>query len=609
MWRTISSLAIWLLCCAFWSQTTAAGTNSAGALVLVNSNSEYRFDFERYLKLYLDYFDVAYTLCDIARQQLPTDFNQAALLILGHDGVSADLDVQAQARLRNYLDSGGGVFSFDTHLQSDTPRPHIVRQWLELKLGEAAVIDEAVSIQAVDSSHYITRLKADRPPLKTVPARRVKVRVPRVTAMHSTAKTLVMVGDAPLVIAGSADRGRIVQWSTYRWLDANILGFYNGLDDVVWRSLVWAARKPFVFQGNIPLVSMRIDDCAGLDMDFAYIDTISKYGIVPHIAFMMDDVPPSAAGKLGEYTRAGKAEAFIHARRREGYTGFFFWDFDFNDYHKGKPFSDEVLGRNFAEMEAFHRRYGIQYARTVTPHYTQTATNTLPYLREMGVEFEAISPATMPYSGNHHFWPYELYQRAGYFDIPFTSYGDGNFTYRSAMVLDWVEKESSIFCSTSRASSIKADWLRPSRAPGYEDSRKVEGLIIDGINMLRLSLDSMGHAFFFTHELNIGLLEGGPDRLDRAFAGVMENLRKYHRIIPCSFDHLNRYGKNIRTADLESAGYNPVTKTLEVAWRGFADMPTQFHVFTEVNGEIKDTWAELPVYRGPIKIVIKNPGI
>ena len=208
----------------------------------------------------------------------------------------------------------------------------------------------------------------------------------------------------------------------------------------------------------------------------------------------------------------------------------------------------------------------------------------------------------MPYGGDYRFWPYELYQRAGYFDISFTSYGDGNFLYNSAMILDWVDKDPSIFCAASRISSIKADWLRPSRAPGYEDSRKVEGLITDGINMLRLSLDSMGFAFFFTHELNIGLLEGGPAQLDRAFAGVIKNLRKYHRIIPCSLDYLNQYGRNIRTADLESANYNLRTNTLEVGWRGFSDMPTKFHVFTEVSGEIRDSWEELPLYRGPVKL-------
>jgi len=585
------------------AQPAGGGVNSAGALVLVNGESEYRSDFDRYLKLYLDYLDVAYTVCDVAREPLPAGVESAALLIFGHDGTAARLDAQGRERLRKYVDDGGGIFSFDGDLKPGPPR-HVIQELMDLKLGEPAVIDASVPIQAVDSSHYITRLKSDRPPLKTVPARRVKVQVPRVSVMGGAAKTLVTVAGVPLVMISPAGRGRIVQWSTYRWLDANVLGFYNGLDDVVWRSLVWAARKPFTFQGNIPQVSMRIDDCAGLDMNFAYIDTVNRHGIVPHIAFMMDDIPQAAASKLGAYTRADKAEAFIHSRRRAGFTGFFFWDFDFNDFGQGKPFSDEVLRSGFAELESFHRRYGIRYARTVTPHYTKTATNTLPYLRAMGVQFEAISPGTMPYGGDYHFWPYELYQRAGYFDISFTSYGDGNFMYNSGMILDWVEKDPSIFCSTSHVSSVKADWLRPSRAPGFEDTRKVEGLIVDGINMLRLSLDSMGVGFFFTHELNIGLMEGGPSQLDRAFAGVMENLRKYHRVVPCSFDHLNQYGKNIRTADLESASYDPATKTLRVGWRGFSDMPTKFHVFTEADGEIRDAWEDLPVYRGPISVSV-----
>jgi hypothetical protein len=44
---------------------------------------------------------------------------------------------------------------------------------------------------------------------------------------------------------------------------------------------------------------------------------------------------------------------------------------------------------------------------------------------------------------------------------------------------------------------------------------------------------------------------------------------------------------------------------VEVLWRGFSDMPTKFHIFTEVNEEIKDTWADLPIYRGPIKVAAK----
>ncbi|MFB3902433.1 MAG: hypothetical protein ACE15E_03205 [Acidobacteriota bacterium] len=577
---------------------------NAGAVILVNSSSVARGDFDRFLKLYLDFFDLPYTVVDTAQGKLPEGWEQAALLVAGHDGSLEPLSDRELERIAGYVHAGGGLFLFDTALFPKIGR-HIGSELLALRHGEPLTVDEAVTIEPADVRHFITAYKADRPALKTVPARRVKFQVPGVSGLGGHAKVLVKIGSNPLVISGAHGQGRIVQWTTYRWLDPNVLGFYNGLDDIVWRSLVWAARKPFVFQGNIPQVSMRIDDCVGLDMDFAYVDTINKHGIVPHIAFMMDDTPPGAAGKLGEYTRKGKAEAFIHARRRTGFTGFFFWDFDFNDFNRGRPFSDDVLKRNFEELEAFYGKHRIQHARTATAHYVPMATNVLPYLRAMGVVFDAISPATLPNGSEYHFWPYELYQRAGYFDISFTSYGDGNFAYRSGMIMDWVEKDPSIFCTTSHVSSIKADWLRPSRAPGYEESRKVEGLVIDGTDMLRLALDSMGPAFFFTHELNIGLLEGGAGQLDRAFEGVMSNLRKFHDLIPCSFDQLNQYGKNIRTGDLTAASWDAANQTLRVDWRGFTDMPTKFHVFTEEAGEIKDRLVDLPVYRGPTSVTVR----
>jgi len=583
--------------------TFAAGARDAAAVVLVNSQAASRMDFDHFLKLYLEYFDVPYRVLDMAGGGLPGGWEQAALVIAGHDGSLQSLTDRDREHIAEYVRTGGGLFLFDTAL-FPASGSHLGGQLLSLQPGGPGIVDEAVAIEPADLKHYITALKADRPALKTVPARRVKFEVPGVAGLGDQAKVLMKIGGKPLLISGTYGQGRIVQWTTYRWLDPNVLGFFNGLDDIVWRSLVWVARKPFVFQGNIPQVSMRIDDSAGLDMDFAYIDTINKYGIIPHIAFMMNDTPSSAADKLGDYTRTGKAEAFIHARKRAGFTGFFFWEFDFNDFNRGKAYSEEVLRRNFEELEAFHRQHNIQYARTVTSHYVSTATNALPYLRAMGVEFDAISPATMPSTSEYRFWPYELYQRAGYFDLSFSSYGDGNFVYRSSVTMDWVEKDPSLFCTTSDSNSVKVDWLRPSRAPGFEDSRKVEGMIIDGTDMLRLALDSMGPAFFFTHELNIGLLEGGAGQLDRAFAGVMGNLRKFHNVIPCGFDQLNQYGKNIRTGDLTAASWDPATGTLSVDWRGFTDMPTKFHVFTEQAGEIKDKLVDLPAYRGPVRVKV-----
>ena len=41
-----------------------------------------------------------------------------------------------------------------------------------------------------------------------------------------------------------------------------MFGQFQGIDDLVWRGIVWAARKPFVMRGMPPFISMRVDDAA-----------------------------------------------------------------------------------------------------------------------------------------------------------------------------------------------------------------------------------------------------------------------------------------------------------------------------------------------------------
>ena len=169
----------------------------------------------------------------------------------------------------------------------------------------------------------------------------------------------------------------------------------------------------------------------------------------------------------------------------------------------------------------------------------------------MGIQYSSFLTAT-PSCGESHPWPYELYQGAGHFEKTFGNSGSGNFVYHPGFTLDWMKEDPSIFCVESGCPTIKADWLRPSVAPGYEGTRKVAGMIIDGTNMLRHHLDSMGPAYFFTHELNIGMLEDRNEGLDKAFAGVFENIKKFHDVIPCGWDYFNQYNKNVRTIDVRA---------------------------------------------------------
>src|SRR5690606_28046021 len=54
--------------------------------------------------------------------------------------------------------------------------------------------------------------------------------------------------------------GRAVHFGTLEYLRADRFGFLMGVDDLFWRSLVWAARKPFVVRGYPRLWAVQMDD-------------------------------------------------------------------------------------------------------------------------------------------------------------------------------------------------------------------------------------------------------------------------------------------------------------------------------------------------------------
>jgi len=122
--------------------------------------------------------------------------------------------------------------------------------------GKSAGSRPAGSVEFVDTSHYITQRHAGAEELKLFGPMTVACAVP------GRGTVLAACGGAPLCVAGNAGKGRFVVWTSQEWMSTFVLGPVAGLDDCLWRSLVWAARKPFVMRGMAPLVTMRVDDVA-----------------------------------------------------------------------------------------------------------------------------------------------------------------------------------------------------------------------------------------------------------------------------------------------------------------------------------------------------------
>ena len=150
-----------------------------------------------------------------------------------------------------------------------------------------------------------------------------------VTAMATTSSQ-------PFLAVTTSGQGRAVQWGTYDWMSHAVKGPIYGLDDLVWRSIVWAARKPFVMQGMPPFVTMRVDDESG---PFWWIHIANEFGFKPWAGLFFHNIDESEAADLSDLVNAGQATAAIHA-----FNGGFFY---FN--HSGSDWPDATMEAYYAE--------------------------------------------------------------------------------------------------------------------------------------------------------------------------------------------------------------------------------------------------------------------
>ena len=128
-----------------------------------------------------------------------------------------------------------------------------------------------------------------------------------------------------------------------------------GLDDLVWRSIVWAARKPFVMQGLPNFLTMRVDDESG---PFGWIEIANEFDIKPWAGLFYYNVDDAEATQLSALVNSGNATAAVHAK-----TGaFFYYD------HGSGDFPDAEIVANFAHATAWHADHNIPLAKFVLPH-------------------------------------------------------------------------------------------------------------------------------------------------------------------------------------------------------------------------------------------------
>ena len=249
--------------------------STSDVIVLLNSNSpEVSKGVEKTIP-YLDHFGVSFTAVDLSKDPVPSNPEEYVLVIISHPEFTGN-DKALQGRLDQFFDhcssSGTGILSFDPLLPSS---------FLSSSNDESGMDPDVGELKFSGEKHYITEYHQ---------AGEVQdlfgyMSVPKMNNKNAT--VLISGNDNPLLAVNADKPGKVVQWTSQDWMYYSILGPLGGLDDCLWKSIVWAARKPFTMQSLLRIVTMRVDDVAGSGRQqwdktpLYWVKTVNKYGFKP----------------------------------------------------------------------------------------------------------------------------------------------------------------------------------------------------------------------------------------------------------------------------------------------------------------------------------------
>jgi hypothetical protein len=590
-------------------------------LVLVNSCSPAYPQGEAYVLPYLDHFGIPYTLWDIHRAPLPTSACDFALVVIAHPQMDPTGHQLSRTRLLEAVKAGTGLVTFDW--MGLEPQPEInkladtgssANSWFEQTAGYQIIISMTKSGVRFTQPHPIT-------------------------ARHSLGETIPLEKDIPIAVdhpilsTYPLDTGRIVQWATTEWMDTRFMGALGGLDDVLWRSLVWAARKPFALRGLPPLVTMRVDDVAGMghlwgQSPLWWVHTANRYGFKPWLGVFPFNLTETAIMELRQLLLGRQATAFPHAFGRPlrtltptpypdgnptGVDGFpgdpcpyydssrfplrakIYDEFIYYDHEHQCPWSDSEASQGLAAVDTWYEEHApLPISSYAIAHWGEMGSNTLAHMRDRwGCEFIATYHGVdAPLEGAN--WlvagPFRKHEPPGSALFDRSNRGDRSVYY--ADFINFADRQFFLCCTEVR-DETGYEW-----APdGDADTSAARGL-----RQLKRALDSFALPVLFTHEMDY-IYKISPQAWEGQLAQIAAGLGEYNPIF-VTLDEGVRYVRATKTSRLASAAYDPESGEVNAHFIGRSDVLTHFHLFTSEE-EISSRLVEVPPFENGIDIRCK----
>ncbi|WP_059437674.1 Ig-like domain-containing protein, partial [Anaeromyxobacter sp. PSR-1] len=542
----------------------------------MNSASARYADAQQRIQPYLDHLGVPYSILDLATTELGPEVANHALIVIGHasiDPTGQYLSAGEQSTLEAAVRGGCGLvnFDFDLATSSRTARYQFVTDLFGFGYGwntsgEGILFPSGAPSQWVTNRHSAGEIVWAR----QMPAASV------IPGPGATVLARYWDSNDPFLVATAYGQGRAVQFTSYEWMSRSIRGPLRGLDDLVWRSLAWAARKPFVMQGLPNFLTMRVDDVIG---GFWWVQIANDLQLKPWLGLFYKSISEANAADLAALTAAGQATASVHGDA----PGFFYYD-----HFAQAPFSDATLAAYFQDATDWHQQRGIPISSLVVPHFYEIGPNAFPWLQTWGVRSVAthMTPGE-PYGAP---WlmlkPFRVYEAGASDDAAPVAYAD------YVTVPGHPELSGQFFnCLTEIRDDAGYEW--------YPDATDVPGTVGRGTRQLRRALDSMALATLFTHEPYIQSF--APTDWRTSLQTILGNVAGYTPVY-VTLDEACEYLRAKHDSRIASSVFDPVTQVLTTVVTGRTDVATQFMVFTEQSGEVQQAWAGIPAFSGSTQI-------
>lgn len=568
-------------------QWTCSSGNMALLVLADNSAREERLVLDRTLLAALDHFGMPFEVLDLAGGKLTTEVLQShSALVLAQSGLGHRLSEEQVAAIKEAIEAGMGLVNFDGIL-SDYPTAY--RQMLGVESAAAA---RTASVAIASNTHPITH---------TYDAGQVfrLVRPVAFAALDRAPRGEILVRseeNLPAVFALGLGKGRIVQFtlSAEFWLP-EYFGHVHGLDGLCWRSIAWAARKPFAMMAMPPFVTARIDDASGSGSrylvnedsaaaSFRYITGLNKFGYIPNVGLFTDDIKPEDGKVIKQAFGAGKAEFSAHAWTNERHI----YNRRILNDSAASPveFSTAELEQAFARLDGQFASWGIKPSRTVNSHFFNPGINSLPFLKQRGETFLMFAGRF----GKGYSDP------AAYAWNP-KPYGDPGFT------CDYMPDDADFFNVEAhpyvvkpdgRISDADIDCLWGNTTFGKEHpTNDLEAAAKKGANEIRLGLDALFFGCLFTHEQRIAVLT--VSEWEKVLADIDKLTSRFDRIF-VSYDAVSEYAKNRYDTKITQASHDPASGRVRVSTTGKAALPLSLYLFAGEGLEYRVE--QIPAFQG-----------